>query len=221
MTATTRTDQRPDVHEMVVVHRAFRREFPDAARLVRQVADGDTRRAKVLADHLRLCLAGLEMHHTGEDVLLWPLLLERAAPSTGLVETMQAQHHAVEAHVEAISPLLEAWQAGATTARGDELARSVERFTAALMEHLDLEEREILPLVSRHVTADEWNQLGDHGKDAMTGSQLPIMFGLVLEDADEGERSSMLSHLPAPVRLLLRTVGAWQFRRYISRVRAA
>ena len=34
MTATTRTDQRPDVHEMVVVHRTFRREFPAIAIVV-------------------------------------------------------------------------------------------------------------------------------------------------------------------------------------------
>ena len=96
MTTTTRTDQRPDVHEMVVVHRAFRRESAAAAGLIRGTAEGDTRRAKVVADHLRLGLAGLHMHHTGEDIVLWPLLLERAAPSTGLVETMQAQHHAVD-----------------------------------------------------------------------------------------------------------------------------
>jgi hypothetical protein len=31
VTALTRTDRRPDVHEMVVVHRAFRREFGAAA----------------------------------------------------------------------------------------------------------------------------------------------------------------------------------------------
>ena len=122
MTATTRTDQRPDVHEMVVVHRTFRREFPAIAGLIRATAEGDTSRAKVVADHLRLCMAGLEMHHTGEDVVLWPLLLERAAPSTGLVETMQAQHHAVDAHVATIEPALDAWQAAPTTATGDHLA---------------------------------------------------------------------------------------------------
>jgi Hemerythrin HHE cation binding domain len=88
MTTTTHSDQRPDVQEMVVVHRAFRRESGAAASYIRTTPEGDTRRAKVVADHLRLCMAGLEMHHTGEDVVLWPLLLERAAPSTGLVETM-------------------------------------------------------------------------------------------------------------------------------------
>ena len=217
MTVPTRTDQRPDVHEMVVVHRAFRREFAAVAALVRCTPAGDTRRAKVVADHLRLCAAGLGMHHTGEDVVLWPLLLERAAPSTGLVETMQAQHHGIDGHVEAV--IAAAAPGGAPA--GEHLATLCERFTAALLEHLDLEEREILPLASRHVTAAEWNRMGQHGKDTMTASQLPIMFGLVLQDADAEERARMLGNLPLPVRLLLRTVGAWQFTRYVHRLRAS
>ena len=128
--------------------------------MIRRTPDGDTRRAKVVADHLRLGLAGLHMHHTGEDVILWPLLLERAAPSTGLVETMQAQHHGVDARTEAIIPALAAWEAAPTAAKGEQLAGLVDEFTAALVEHLDLEEREILPLAARHLTVAEWNSAG-------------------------------------------------------------
>jgi len=146
MTTTTHTDQRPDVHEMVVVHRAFRRESGAAAGYIRTTPEGDTRRAKVVADHLRLGLAGLHMHHTGEDVILWPLLLERAAPSTGLVETMQAQHHGVDARTEALIPALAAWEAAPTAAKGDQLAGLVDEFTAALVEQMCR-----LPV---HVTAD-------------------------------------------------------------------
>ena len=47
-----------DVHDMVVVHRAFRRELAIIPRLVRAVPAGDTRRAAVVADHARLCLQG-------------------------------------------------------------------------------------------------------------------------------------------------------------------
>lgn len=218
-TTTTRTDERPWIQEMVVVHRAFRREFPAAAAMIRRTEEGDVRRATQVADHLRLCLAGLHMHHDGEDVLLWPLLLERAAPSTGLVETMQAQHHGVDTRADAIAPALAAWQAAPTRAAGEHLAALVDEFTVALFEHLDLEEREILPLASRHVTAAEWNQLANHGKDQMKPNELPIMFGLVLEDADADERSRLLSNLPSPIRLLLRTIGAWQFKRYVTRLR--
>lgn len=87
-TPTTRTDERPWMQEMVVVHRAFRREFPSCAAMIRSTTDGDTPSATLVADHLRFGLAGLHMHHPRVDVLLCPLLLERAAPSTGLVETM-------------------------------------------------------------------------------------------------------------------------------------
>lgn len=221
MTTTSTTEQRPDIHEMIVIHRAFRREFAALPEHIRRTPEGDTRRASVVADHLRLCMAGLEMHHTGEDIVLWPLLMERAAPSTGLVETMQAQHHGIDAHVEALTPTLAAWETDPRDAAGEELSLQCERFTAALLEHLDLEEREILPLAFHHVTAAEWNQMGEHGKDTMTSAQLPIMFGLVLEDADTEERARMLGNLPMPIRILLRTVGAWQFRRYVRRLRVS
>ena len=54
MTTTTHTDHRPDVHEMVVVHRAFRREAAAAAGYLRTTPEGDTQRAKIVADHLQL-----------------------------------------------------------------------------------------------------------------------------------------------------------------------
>jgi hypothetical protein len=221
MTTTTRTDPRPDVHEMVVIHRVFRREFTAIPGLVRRVADGDTARAEIVGGHLSLILSGLHMHHTGEDEVLWPLLLERAAPSTGLVETMQAQHHRVDEYADQVGPLLEQWQQNPSPLRGEQLARIVEQFAGALVEHLDLEEREILPLVSRHISVAEWDSLGEHGKDSMSSRQLPLMFGSILEDADDDERSRMLAHLPGPIRLVMKTIGARQYRRYITRVRAA
>ena len=161
------------------------------------------------------------MHHTGEDELLWPLLLERAAPSTGLVETMQAQHHRVDEYADQVDPLVTEWQSNGSAVRGEQLARVLEQFARALFEHLDLEEREILPLVARYITPKEWDSLGEHGKESMSAKQLPLLFGAILEDASPEERARMLAHLPAPIRLLMRTVGARQYRRYITRVRAA
>jgi hypothetical protein len=221
MTTHASTEARPDVNEMVVIHRVFRRELTALPTLVRRVADGDTARAAIVGGHLALILAGLHMHHTGEDEVLWPLLLERAAPSTGLVETMQAQHHRVDEYADQVGPLLGAWKASASRLRGEQLARTVEQFAEALFEHLDLEEREILPLVSRHISIAEWDSLGEHGKESMSSRQLPLMFGSILEDADGDERSRMLAHLPGPIRLVMRTIGARQYRRYITRVRAA
>ena len=219
--STTPTTDRPWVHEMVIVHRAFRREFRLLPQLVRQVADGDRRRAGVLAGALRLVLGGLHHHHTGEDDILWPALLERAAPSTGLVETMQAQHAAVERHVDALPALLDAWEAAPTRTGAARLADVLDHLADALCEHLDLEEREILPLVLRHVTVEEWDSLGEHGLEEMDQASLPIIFGAILEECTPQERRAMLAKHPLPVRLLLRTVGALQYRRYVRRVRGS
>ncbi|HVK29898.1 MAG TPA: hemerythrin domain-containing protein, partial [Nocardioides sp.] len=199
------TAQRPNVHEMVVVHRVFRRELSALPRLVRRVEDGDRARSAVVAEHLALILDGLHMHHTGEDAVLWPLLQERAAPSAALVETMQRQHEVVDGRTLEVRTLAARWAPGPTALAGEQLAQLVEDLATALFEHLDLEEREILPLVARHVTVEEWQSLGEHGRDEMTVKQLPLMFGAILEDADADERDHMMAQLPVPVRLLLRT----------------
>lgn len=218
---TTTTDQRPNVHEMVVVHRVFRRELSALPRLVRRVVAGDAARAALVAEHLELILDGLHMHHTGEDAVLWPLLHLRAAPAAALVETMERQHEQVDARTEQVRTLATAWARTPTALAGEQLAQLVEDLAAALFEHLDLEEREILPLVARHVTVEEWQSMGEHGRDEMTFKQLPLMFGAILEDADDAERDHLLGQLPVAVRLVLRTLGARQYRRYITRVRAA
>ncbi|MGY1708873.1 hemerythrin domain-containing protein [Geodermatophilus sp. SYSU D00758] len=217
----TETTSRPltDVHDMVVVHRAFRREFRLLPGLVRAVPAGDTARAAVLAAHARLCLTGLHLHHTGEDDLLWPELLERAAPSAALVHRMEAQHGRVEQALGRLGPALDRWEAEARPAVTAEVAGGLDALADALVEHLDEEEREILPLAARHVTPEEWAQLGEHGISGMSRSQLPIMSGMVLEECDPEERRAMLSVVPAPVRLLVRTVFARRYRRYVSRVR--
>ena len=51
--------------------------------------------------------------------------------------------------------------------------------------------------------------------------QLPVRFGAMLEEANPDERTEMLKLVPPSVRLLVRTVFAWQYRRYITRVRTS
>jgi hemerythrin-like domain-containing protein len=219
MTTATPLDSTPNVNEMRVIHRVFRRELAALPDAIRQVSDGDRRRARVVGGHVQLILAGLHMHHLGEDAELWPRLLDRAAPSADLIRTMEQQHGRVEAGLGELRPSLEQWIRTASTVHGEWVAELLTKLRGDLVEHLDLEEREILPLVERHITAAEWSKLGEHGKDSMSARQLPLMFGAIMEDADEKERAELLATLPAPIRLLMRGVGGRQYRRYITRVR--
>jgi iron-sulfur cluster repair protein YtfE (RIC family) len=220
-TSPAAAEQLTDVRDMYVVHRVFRREFTLIPRLVSSVPPGDTARAAIVAGHARLILGGLDMHHTGEDELLWPKLLERAAPSADLIHRMEAQHHRVEELIAQLGEALPRWEAEARPAVTSEVASTFEELRVALLEHLDDEERHILPIAERHITSQEWAGLGEHGMAKVKKSELPILFGAMLEEATPDERTLMLGLVPPPVRLLVRTVFAWQYRRYIRRVRAA
>jgi hypothetical protein len=219
-TSSAATEQLTDVRDMYVVHRTFRREFALIPGLIRSVPAGDTARAAVVAGHARLILGGLDMHHTGEDALLWPKLLERAAPSADLIHRMEAQHHRVEELIAQLDEALPRWEAEARPAVSEEVASTFDALRVALMEHLDDEERHILPIAERHITPQEWAGLGEHGMAKVKKSELPILFGALLEEATPDERTLMLGIVPPPVRLLVRTVFAWQYRRYITKVRA-
>jgi iron-sulfur cluster repair protein YtfE (RIC family) len=217
----TSSTQLTDVHDMVVVHRAFRREFRLLPELVRAVPAGDTARAAVLAGHARMVLTGLHLHHTSEDLLLWPKLLDRAALDAELIHRMEAQHERVHDAIDTLGPALNLnrWEAEARPAVTEEVAAGLDELRTALLEHLDDEEREILPLAARHIRQAEWNQLGEHGTKDMRKKDLPIMFGAVAEEATPEEMVQILATVPAPVRFLLRTVFARRYHRYISRVR--
>jgi len=219
MTATTDNTTLTNTHDMVVAHRVFRRELRLIPQLVRGVAAGDIARAAVLAEHGRLILKGLHLHHSSEDELLWPKLLQRCTPNADLVRRMEEQHQRVHDALEDLGPVLERWEVEARPAVTEEVAAGFDALRLALVEHLDEEEREILPLAARHLTQAEWNEMGEHGSRKMSRKDLPIMFGAVVEDATPEERAEIYKIVPLPVRILLKTVFARRYRRYVARVR--
>lgn len=216
----SQTKRPVDTWEMVVVHRAFRREFGLAPGLIRRVADGDRARAAVVADHLDLMSDGLRHHHTTEDELLWPLLLERVGELDGdLVHRMESQHETVATLIERVAELMPQWRATASATTGEELAIVFEKMSVALNEHLTDEETEILPLCSHHLTQAEWDALGERGQEGIPkGARAFVALGGLLADATPKERTRFLAELPLAARVLWRVVGKGIYRREVERV---
>src|SRR4051794_11450543 len=100
MTTTVVAPARPNTREMIVIHNVFRRILGDLPGLVRAVAPGDTVRAGVLADAYVEIATGLHYHHTNEDELLWPTLLERVDVERGFVLRAEEQHERVHELLE-------------------------------------------------------------------------------------------------------------------------
>ncbi|MFJ9025231.1 hemerythrin domain-containing protein [Streptomyces sp. NPDC102259] len=201
---------------MIVVHRIFRRESALLPRLVRAVPDGGTARATKVAQHLREYLAGLHSHHSLEDELVWPLLRDRAVDDE-LVGRMEEQHRRIDESLVAVTEWIPAWEQAADHIAGEELALALDEHRTALLEHLDDEERLVLPLIAEHLTVAEWDLVGRRGLERIPKDKLLLALGAILEEATPPERAYFLGRAPLVGRLLWKAVGR---RRYATACRA-
>ena len=217
---TAAVRERPDTHDMYVVHRVFRRESALLPRLVRAVRPGDTARARLVADHARGYALGLHHHHTGEDTHIWPLLLARVDLEAELVLRMEEQHERVAGTLATIGGLLTAWERTADPAVGADLAAAYEAHRAALVEHLTDEENHLLSLIEEHLTVAEWNRLGERFAVETPKDKLLFFLGALLEEATPAEKAHMLGNLPAPARALWAVYGRFSYARSTRRLRA-
>ncbi|MDX3077625.1 hemerythrin domain-containing protein [Streptomyces sp. NPDC088354] len=206
-----------DVRDMFMAHAMLRREFRLLPQLVREVTPGDVGRADIVGAHAEHVCFLLHLHHEGEDVLLWPRLLERAGDrATAIVPTMEEQHGAIERSYTEVTGLLPQWRA--TAQHGERLAEAVERLLPALVEHLALEEKEILPLAEQYVTAAEWKQLGEHGMARTPQEKLPLSLGMAMYEADPDVVEALLAEVPEPDRLALTDAARHTYAVHAERV---
>ncbi|MET3806847.1 hemerythrin-like domain-containing protein [Nakamurella sp. UYEF19] len=208
-----------DVRDMIVVHTALLREYRLTPALIRLVADGDVRRAEIVGAHLHFLDDLLHHHHAGEDDLLWPKLLARVpAELAPLIELMELQHHRIEVALNLVNGALAAWRASADVEIRDRLADQVQELHALLATHLDTEERDLLPLASTCLTAQEWQEIGRSGVSALPKLKVPMVFGMFMYEGAPEVLADMLRTVPALPRLLLPGIARRSYARYARKV---
>jgi hemerythrin-like domain-containing protein len=204
-----------DTRDMLVVHTAILREVRLAPDLVRRTAGADARRVRTVADHLEMVLHLVHEHHAGEDRLLWPLVRERARTSEAL-DRADAQHEAIAVVIDRTTSAIRPWRADPT--RSGPLADGLHQLHALLVEHLDDEERHLLPLAAACLTPDEWGAVGESAMASTPKQHLPLLLGMLMYEADPAVIAMMLHGAPLPVRLAMGFLGPRAYARYARKV---
>ncbi|SDR72486.1 Hemerythrin HHE cation binding domain-containing protein [Nocardioides scoriae] len=208
-----------DTRDMVVVHTAMLREFRLLSGAVAGVADGDRVQARVVEDHLRLVCDLLHHHHEGEDELLWPLMYGRLpANLRPLLERAEAQHEGLHEALGAVGVARHAWIENASTVSRDALVQALESLSVLLTEHLDDEERNLLPLAATYLTAAEWHAIGEHGAASTPKPALPLVFGMFAYEGDPVVLKAMLASAPLVPRLLVPRLAPSIYARRAAKV---
>jgi hypothetical protein len=209
---------RPDTSDMAAVHNVFRSALAAAPDLVAGAA-GSAERRGLIANFYTNIFSFLEVHHDGEEELIFPLLAERAPTRGPVVEEARAQHADVIELLDSARSSVAAWEVDGDGAAPD-VVRSLQALGDALTRHLDDEEAYLVPLAGEHLTAEEWGVLPGNAMGHFSGDKVWLVIGLVRENFTQAQRDMMLEKMPPPALAMWQTMGEASFDDLIGRVRS-
>jgi hemerythrin-like domain-containing protein len=208
-----------DVRDMAIVHRTFRTTYDEAAQLVRAAPVPSPQRVTFLADHVDFSIRALNIHHEGEDELLYPKLIERVPEQAAMTEEVEHEHEQVKAALDDASAACGNWREQPSAQTGEALGSALDQLNSVSVHHLDDEERTVVPLAAVTLTQQEWDALGKHAVAQIPRNKRAIAFGMILDPLDESDRALMMRVLPPPVRLLSGVLIQRPWAKYASTLR--
>jgi hemerythrin-like domain-containing protein len=203
--------------DMIAVHRAILRALDDAPRLIDAVGS-DPERHDDVVDFYTNIFEFLHFHHAGEDELLYPKLEERCPEHLALLETIDAQHAELTEPMTVARAALAAWTPESVRS-ATALVDAINAVDGPLRIHLSEEETNVLPIASKWVSPEEWDELRAHGMGSTPPDKLWIIFGLISEQLTDEAREHMLSHMPVEVRTVAEEQWQPMFVSYMSSLR--
>jgi len=211
---------RPDTSDMYAVHGVFRDTLGAAPRLVGGIAAGDTARVAQVGNYYDNILYFLEAHHDGEEAIVFPRLRERCPGETALLDSLEAEHEVAIKLLAVARESLAAWPGanGDSAAAQAAVAESLEALRAPLVEHLDREETQALPLCAENILAEEWGQLPGHAMGNYKGDKVWLIMGLIRQRFTPEQRDQMLEHLPPPALDMWTNFGESAFNELSAQV---
>ena len=100
-----------------------------------------------------------KLHHPKEDTYLFRLLRERTSEVDDTLDELQRQHAQGEALVDALEQSVDRYEAG-EAGSFEAFAAAAARFADEQMRHMRLELKVVLPAARRHLTPEDWTEIG-------------------------------------------------------------
>ena len=197
-----------DMTGMYLAHHAFRRDLRRFAAAARNTPVDDAAAWQTLAARWTAFSTILHHHHTVEDEAIWPPLLARVAAAGDdrdreTLEAMEAEHELIDPQLAACAEGFTAMASAPSSVTKDKLAADVAATRDSLAQHLEHEETEALPLVQRHLTAEEWEHAEKRAGSGVSLRQMAFLVPWMAEELDRATIQRVLATAGAPMRVLL------------------
>lgn len=203
----------PDPLGLALGHRAMLTDVGRLADVVAVIRDRQQpcspRRARAIARYTELLCESIHHHHTVEDQVLWPVIDACAAGIIDLTELTE-DHAALDPRLDVIRRRANAFRvAGGDRRTAMLLAAELSDLRTLLAEHIAEEERDIFPVIRRHVSVANWQAVE---KTAQRTGRLSFDGPRTLAVMTDDERATLIKQLSPALRAVLGLLS-WRHRR--------
>ena len=135
------------------------------------------------------------LHHRKESELLFPKVRERCPELGPVLDRLDREHAAGELMVRDLAHTLLAYEVLGESRR-EACEQAVRRYVSYYLDHMGVEEEQILPAARKHLAADDWAEL-----DAAFAANRDPLTGFEPGDEFRPLFDKILANTPAPVGL--------------------
>ncbi|MBN0048307.1 hemerythrin domain-containing protein [Streptomyces actuosus] len=185
-----------DMTMMFAIHDALRRELERIARITARV-DEDPRHVLSTAVGWELFKKFLTIHHTSEDVTVWPVMQQALAgrpDELALLDAMEAEHAVIDPLLADIDAALADRDSGP-----ERLGGLTDTLYTSLSHHLDHEEREALALMDLTMTQEQWAAFSAEQRTRV-GEDSRRYLPWLLDDMAAAKLAAVLGKMPEQLR---------------------
>jgi hemerythrin-like domain-containing protein len=197
--AAPRTDG-ADTSDYAVIHRAIRSAGYALADAAASCSVADRPQLLAFVRYWKGHTGEILAHHGVEDAIFFPALRERVPAAAGVLEELDLEHHVLDRLMAECTGAIERIVDGAAPTAA---VTALHRLADVMHDHLDLEDREVVPLFAEHFSAEEYTVLTRAAtKQIGLGKQAAFTVPYVGYWAEPEEREMLLRQAPMPFRLL-------------------
>jgi hemerythrin-like domain-containing protein len=195
----------PDLTDYRVIHECLRIAPHRLAAALSELTDGDRHRARALARYWAGYAGEVLAHHTIEDEVIFPRLVERVPLAAEHMARVEGDHHRLDELMAACGEAFQNLAASPSEKVAYGTASTVRELAAHMDAHLDFEDEDLLPLFGRHFTAAEYSVLQEQAvKHVGLGKQAAFTIPFVMHWARPADRDHMLAGAALPIRAFYR-----------------
>lgn len=199
------TTTAPELDDYKQIHDVLRIAPHRMVLALADFADRDRPRAEAFARYWKGYAGEVLAHHTIEDEIFFPRLIERVPVLRSHMARVDEDHHRLDELMDAATVATRRLAADATVAAAERTAAVLRELAGLMDDHLDFEDEDLVPLFGRHFTAAEYEDLHKAAIKAIgLGRQAAFTIPFVLHWSTDEQRDKAMATAPLPLKLLYR-----------------